>query len=193
MDFDNKASVKIRAYDVLADGVTKRDSLFHTPTFSNQLGGIIDSRVMVLREFCDKERLLRFHSDYRSNKIRELIKDPSSAVLGYDPNLKIQIRLAGETTVHHQDNITKAAWEESQHISKKCYSVKDGSSKKVKNPSDYDFELKGLDVEEGYANFAVLKFNYCSMEFLYLQRSGHRRCKFEWSKNGVEKSFWLVP
>ena len=142
MDFDNKASVKIRAYDVLADGVTNRDSLFHTPTFSNQLGGIIDSRVMVLREFCDKERLLRFHSDYRSNKIRELIKDPSSAVLGYDPNLKIQIRLAGETTVHHQDNITKAAWEASQHISKKCYSVKDGSSKKVKNPSDYDFELK---------------------------------------------------
>ena len=57
----------------LKDGVKNRDSLFHTLTLSTFDGESIDSRVMVLREFNQKERRLRFHTDARSKKIKDLM------------------------------------------------------------------------------------------------------------------------
>jgi len=53
--------------------------------------------------------------------------------------------------------------------------------------------LKDVNLEDGYKNFSTIVFTFSSLEFLYLQRSGHRRCKFEWDKKGKIKSYWLVP
>jgi len=89
--------------------------------------------------------------------------------------------------------LAKKAWNESQAISKKCYSVKDGSSFKMEKPELYDFHMKDIVVEEGYENFCTIEVHYSSLEFLYLQRQGHRRCKFTWNKQGKLRSFWLVP
>ena len=60
------------------------------------------------------------------------------------------------------------------------------------NYKNIDFHIKDVDLEDGYENFSILYFYFNSLEFLYLQRSGHRRCKFERSK-GKLQSFWLVP
>ena len=114
-------------------------------------------------------------------------------VIGYDPNLKVQIRLIGETKINYQNEDTQKSWESSQAISKKCYSVKEGSSAKIENPKDVDFDIKSINVEDGYENFCTLNFNYNILEFLYLQRSGHRRCRFSWNAKGEVKSVWLVP
>ena len=85
------------------------------------------------------------------------------------------------------------AWQESQAISKKCYSVKDGSSFKTNKPELYDFHMKDINVEDGYKNFCTIEIFYDSLEFLYLQRQGHRRCKFKWNSKGKLQSSWLVP
>ena len=76
---------------------------------------------------------------------------------------------------------------------KKCYSVKEGSSAKIENPKDVDFDIKSINIEDGYENFCTLNFNYNILEFLYLQRSGHRRCRFSWNAKDEVKSVWLVP
>ena len=193
MDMNKKEEVLKRANFILQDGVKNRDSLFHTLVMSSLCNGEIESRVMVLREFNEKNRTLRFHSDYRSNKIKELEKDNKTTVIGYDPNLKVQIRLIGETKVNYRNEHTKKSWESSQSISKKCYSVKVGSSAQIENPKDVDFDIKSINVEDGYKNFCTLNFNYNILEFLYLQRSGHRRCRFSWNLRGEVESLWLVP
>ena len=174
---------------ILDDAVENAKTLFHTLVLSSHDEDKIVSRVVVLREFNLKERYLRFHTDARAPKIKHFKKNSNASLLGYDPALKIQLKLQGNVDVHFNDDVTKSSWNESTTRSKKCYSVEGGSSLKIENPSEYD--LKDGNIEDGYLNFAVLKFKYTSLEFLYLKSSGHRRAIHSWNEGLV--SNWLVP
>ena len=174
---------------ILTNAVENAKTLFHTLAVSSIDDNQIATRVMVLREFNLKERYIRFHTDYRAAKIDHYSENNSASVLGYDPNLKIQIKLQGSISVHYNDHVTQAAWEGSTTRSKKCYSVKGGSTLKISDPKEYD--LKDGNIEDGYINFAVLKFSFDSLEFLHLKSSGHRRALHSW-KEEFESS-WLVP
>lgn len=174
---------------ILTSAVSNSRTLFHTLVVSSWNGKKILSRVMVLREFNLDDRKMRFHTDYRAPKIKNFSNNSITTVLGYDPELKIQIKLQGNIKVHYDDEITKLAWTESTSRSKKCYSVKGGSSKVINDPVDYD--IKEFEVEEGYKNFAVLLFSFNSLEFLYLKSSGHRRAIHVWDRK--IKSNWLIP
>ena len=174
---------------ILTDAVPNAKTLFHTPVVSLSNGRDISSRVMVLREFDLDKRILRFHTDNRAAKIDNITKNSSSTVIGYDPDLKIQIKMQGHTEVHIDDEVAKMAWNESTPRSKKCYSVKGGSTKEIEDPQDYD--IQDFIVEDGYKNFAVLIFKFQSLEFLYLKSSGHRRAIHKWDDN--QTSTWLVP
>tara|TARA_Y100000739_G_C20529548_1_gene428208 strand:+ start:444 stop:1037 length:594 start_codon:yes stop_codon:yes gene_type:complete len=174
---------------ILSEAVSNTQTLFHTPVVSTINENKIVSRVMVLREFNFDKKILRFHTDNRAAKIDNLTKNPSSTVIGYDADLKIQIKMQGQAKVHIDDEVAKIAWNESTPRSKKCYSVKGGSSKKIENPGDYD--ITNFEVEDGYQNFAVIIFNFLSLEFLYLKSSGHRRALHDW--NDDYSSTWLVP
>ena len=179
----------ISAEKILINAVDDAKSLFHTPVVSSIKNNQITSRVMVLREFDLEGRKMRFHTDYRASKIHHYEENSSATVIGYDPEIKIQIKLQGNISIHYDDETTKLAWDNSTPRSKKCYSVKGGSSKEVSNPEDYD--IKDFEVEEGYKNFAVLVFHFNSLEFLYLKSSGHRRAIHKW--NDEYDSKWLVP
>ena len=174
---------------ILSDAVPNATTLFHTPVVSSFDGNEIISRVMVLREFSLTKRLMRFHTDYRSAKIKQFRSSDVASIVGYDPDIKIQIKLQGKIKVSYDDDIAKSAWKESSGRSKKCYSVKGGSSKEISEPSAYD--IQDFEVEDGYKNFAVLIFTFDSLEFLYLKSSGHRRAFHKWKNN--LKSTWLVP
>ena len=174
---------------ILSEAVSNTQTLFHTPVVSTMYENKIVSRVMVLREFNFDKKILRFHTDNRAAKIDNLTKNPSSTVIGYDADLKIQIKMQGHAKVHTDDEVAKIAWNESTPRSKKCYSVKGGSSKKIENPGDYD--ITNFEVEDGYQNFAVIIFNFLSLEFLYLKSSGHRRALHDWYDD--YSSTWLVP
>lgn len=177
------------AEKILMVAVDDTKTLFHTPVVSSFNNDEIYSRVMVLREFSLKDRKMRFHTDYRAAKVDHFNKISTASVVGYDPELKIQIKLQGDISTHYDDEVTKIAWDNSTSRSKKCYSVKDGSSKVITNPEDYD--IKDFEVEEGYKNFSVLIFTFTSLEFLYLKSSGHRRAIHNW--NGEYESSWLIP
>jgi len=174
---------------ILTDAVPNAKTLFHTPVVSLSNGRDISSRVMVLREFDLDKRILRFHTDNRAAKIQVINESNLASVVGYDPDLKVQIKMTGNVDVHIKDKVTEDAWSESTSRSKKCYSVKGGSSLEIQNPADYD--IKDFEVEEGYENFAVLIFNFISLEFLYLKSSGHRRALHNWE--GKYTATWLVP
>jgi len=177
------------AEKILTAAVDDAKTLFHTPIVSSLYDNRITSRVMVLREFCLQDRKMRFHTDHRAAKIDHFNEISTASVIGYDPELKIQIKLQGNISTHYDDEITKSAWDQSTSRSKKCYSVKGGSSKEITDPKDYD--IKDFEVEEGYKNFSVLVFNFSSLEFLYLKSSGHRRAIHKWDDK--YQSTWLVP
>ena len=177
------------ADNILSDAVDNSKTLFHTLVVSSFDGSKISSRVMVLREFDINKRIMRFHTDYRAPKIKQFSNKSIATVIGYDPNIKVQIKLHGKINVHQNNDISQKAWEASTNRSRKCYSVRGGSSKLIENPNEYD--IKEYDAEDGYKNFSVLIFSFDSLEFLYLKRSGHRRAIHSWDDDLV--SSWLVP
>ena len=175
--------------NILSEAVDDAQTLFHTMVVASLDGENINSRVMVLREFNLQNKLMRFHTDYRSSKIQQLTACSSASVIGYDPALKVQIKLKGNIKVHFDDEITKSAWQNSTNRSKKCYSIKGGSTKLIKDPEKYD--IQDFEPEDGYDNFSVLIFTFTSLEFLYLKSSGHRRAIHKWDDE--LESNWLVP
>ena len=174
---------------ILSDAVANATTLFHTPVVSSINGKEVVSRVMVLREFNLANKIMRFHTDHRAAKIKHFTENNNVSVIGYDPDLKIQIKLQGKIRVHYEDEVAELAWKESNGRSKKCYSIKGGSTKKILEPSEYD--IQDFEVEDGYKNFSVLIFNFHSLEFLHLKSSGHRRAIHKWEDN--YSTSWLVP
>ena len=181
---------------MLDDAITNRSSQFRTPTFicGDQLD--FDGRIVVLRKSDQKNNLLQFHSDIRSDKIEKLKKNSKAAMLFYDKEEKIQVRLKVDCTINHENDVTKNSWSKTQHISRKCYLVDNGPGSETEIPtSGLKPELDNFDYtkeqsEEGYRNFTVIQCKVKLIEWLYLAAKGHRRARFNLENN---KNTWLIP
>ena len=180
------------SFKVLENAVENRRSLFHTPVLSTFSDSKINSRVIVLRAFDPEKRILRIHSDSRSRKIKDVSENSDATLLGYDPGLKIQLKLHGSIDTHYQDNIADLAWRDSQEMSKVCYSISESPGKEIDDPRKYDVDSENINLNEGYKNFAVINFHFNSLEFLYLRSSGHRRSIHVWETEEL-RSNWMVP
>lgn len=190
--FDN---IKIQ----LSEGVKNRQHGFHTPIFSNlKKDGRTSSRMVVLRKFDSSKMKINFHSDIRSKKIQEVKLKPETNFLFYDPKIKIQLRLTTFSTVHHNDNVTLMAWNQTQLLSRKCYLTESAPSSLSKIATDgLPKHLQGTDPsrnesEKGYINFSVISNRIKQIEWLYLSSAGHRRLLI--NINSKKQIYnWLIP
>jgi pyridoxamine 5'-phosphate oxidase len=194
--YEDFTEIKKKIWLLLDDAVTNRSSQFRIPTFICGDQSDFDGRIVVLRKSDQKNNLIQFHSDIRSDKIRKLKKTPKAAMLFYDKEEKIQVRLKVECTVNHNNNITQESWSKTQHISRKCYLVDNGPGSESNVPTSGlkpeldNFEFTMKQSEEGYKNFTVIQCKVKSIEWLYLAAKGHRRAKFDLEN---KKDTWLVP
>ena len=194
--YEDFSEIKKKIWLMLDDAVINRSSQFRIPTFICGNQSDFDGRIVVLRKSDQQNSLVQFHSDIRSDKIQKLKKNPNAAMLFYDKEEKIQVRLKVECTVNHNNNVTKESWSKTQHISRKCYLVDNGPGTESDIPTSGlkpeldNFEFTMEQSEEGYKNFTVIQCKIKSMEWLYLAAKGHRRARFEIDNN---KEYWLVP
>ncbi len=194
--YEDFKEIKKKIWLMLDDSVTNRGSQFRIPTFICGDQSSFDGRIVVLRKSDQQNRLIQFHSDIRSDKIEKLKKNPNAAMLFYDKEEKIQVRLKVECTVNHNNNVTKESWSKTQHISRKCYLVDNGPGTESDIPTSGlkpeldNFEFTMEQSEEGYKNFTVIQCKVKSIEWLYLAAKGHRRARLNLETN---KDTWLVP
>ena len=194
--YEDFNEIKKKIWLMLDDAITNRASQFRIPTFICGDQSDFDGRIVVLRKSDQLNNTLQFHSDIRSEKIEKLKKNPKAAMLFYDKDEKIQVRLKIECVVNYNNEISKESWSKTQHISRKCYLVDNGPGTESDVPtSGLKPELDNFDYtkeqsEEGYKNFTVIQCKIKSIEWLYLAAKGHRRAKFNLENN---KDSWLVP
>ena len=194
--YEDFTEIKKKIWSMLDNAVTDRSSQFRIPTFICGHNADIDGRIVVLRKSDQQNNLVQFHSDIRSDKIKLLKNNPNAALLFYDKDEKIQVRLKVNCIINHKNDITKNSWKKTQHISRKCYLVDNGPGTESDVPtSGLKPELDNFDYtkeqsEEGYKNFTVIQCKIKSIEWLYLAAKGHRRAKFDLESN---KDTWLVP
>ena len=194
--YEDFKEIKKKIWSMLENAVTDRSSPFRIPVFICGDQSDLDGRIVVLRKADNKNNLVQFHSDIRSDKIEKLKNNSKAAMLFYDKEEKIQVRLKVECIVNHNNNITKESWSKTQHISRKCYLVDNGPGTESDTPTSGlkpeldNFEFTMEQSEEGYKNFTVIQCKIKNIEWLYLAAKGHRRARFDIENN---KENWLVP
>ena len=194
--YEDFNEIKKKIWLMLDDAITNRASQFRIPTFICGDQSDFDGRIVVLRKSDQLNNTVQFHSDIRSDKIEKLKKNPKAAMLFYDKDEKIQVRLKIECVVNYNNEISKESWSKTQHISRKCYLVDNGPGSVSASPTSGlkpeldNFEFTMEQSEEGYKNFTVIQCKVKSIEWLYLAAKGHRRAKFDLENN---KDTWLVP
>ena len=194
--YEDFNEIKKKIWSMLDGAVTNRSSPFRIPVFVCGDQNDFDGRIVVLRKSDQSNNLLQYHSDVRSDKITKLKNNKNAAMLFYDKEEKIQVRLKVECIINHENEITKESWSKTSHISRKCYLVDNGPGTESLAPTSGlkpeldNFEFTIEQSEEGYKNFTVIQCKIKSIEWLYLAAKGHRRAKFDLEKN---KDTWLVP
>ena len=195
--YENFTEIEKKIWSLLDEAVTNRNSSFRIPVFicGNQID--FDGRIIVLRKSDQSNKLLQFHSDIRSNKIKKLKNNNNASMLFYDKEEKIQIRIKVECIVNHQNNITEQSWLKTGHMSRKCYLVDIGPGTESPTPTSGlkpeldNFEFTMEQSERGYKNFTVIQCRIKDIEWLYLAAKGHRRARLEYSD--YMRGSWLVP
>ena len=188
--------IKKKIWSMFNNAVKDRTSPFRIPVFICGDQNDFDGRIVVLRKSNETNNLVQYHSDIRSDKIAKLKTNKNASMLFYDKEEKIQVRLKVKCIVNHDNEITKASWLKTGHMSRKCYLVDNGPGAESETPTSGlkpeldNFEYTMEQSEEGYKNFTVIQCEIKSIEWLYLAAKGHRRARFDLENN---VNHWLVP
>lgn len=180
----------------LVNGSVKSRDPFHTPCVATLSNMEVSVRTVVLRKVSPLEKTIRFHTDIRSNKWKELTLNNSISLLFYDAPSRIQLRLKGKAILCFNDEITKEAWEKTPLSSRRCYLTN------AKPASFSDIPTSGLsesieqekisleDSEIGQQHFGIVSVQVESIDWLWLHHAGHRRAFFDYVQ---QSNYWMVP
>jgi len=108
-------------WSLLQRGVADRNEDFRLPVVIVSSTDSAEGRVVVLRGAFKDKNILRFHTDFRSSKIKSLKENKKIYFVFYNKKRKIQVRAEGVAIVHKDNEITKEAWTKTQMMSRKCY------------------------------------------------------------------------
>ena len=87
--YNDLDKIYLKIWNLLDLGLKNRDASFHIPVFICNNKSKSEGRIVVLRGVDIKEKKIWFHSDIRSNKVKNLKNNPEAALLFYDKNEKI--------------------------------------------------------------------------------------------------------
>ena len=178
----------------LKEGAVKRKHPFHLcflSSISSQNSGA-DSRIVILRDVNVKDLLLRSNCDTRSNKAKDIRKNPHTTLLFYDQVKKIQIRIKAESEIIDNLSIVEPIWSASQEISKRCYYSPPPPSTNLDAP--FSNELLDLDDQKlGVNIFGLIVSRALEIDYLSLNYDGHIRCHYILKNNKLISSRWVAP
>jgi hypothetical protein len=190
---DDLEACRAEAWRLLGEGARRNRAGFHTPALATVDGqGRPRVRTVVLREADPEASALRFHCDRRSDKAAEIAATGFAALHGYDAASKVQIRASGPARLHTDDIVADAAWAGSLAMSRVCYGTAPAPGAIITSGDAYSLPTEDEAVAAGRENFAAVLVAVETLEFLYLDRRGHRRARWTREEAGWIGA-WLVP
>lgn len=190
--YDDLDASLAEVWRLLADGVEHGRSGFHLVTLATLAAGLPRVRTVVLRSAEGRAGLLRFHCDRRSDKARELAANPACALAAYDAAAKIQIRIEGRATLHTDDALADAVWAASRPMSRVCYAAEPAPGTVLPSGDAYTLPDEDTATISGRPSFCAVQVEAQRLDFLYLDRRGHRRAA--WQRDGAGwAGAWLAP
>lgn len=190
--YDDRDASFAELWRLLVEGAALGRSGFHLPSLAT-LGadGAPRMRTVVLRAADPETGTLRFHCDRRSDKAAEIAANPACALMAYDAAAKIQIRVEGRAALHTGDAVAEAAWAGSRTMSRVCYGSQPAPGTALPAGNAYSLPDEA-DAAIGRPHFAAVLVRAERLDFLYLDRRGHRRAAWHRREAGWHGA-WLAP
>ena len=198
--YDDLGGALERSWRLLEDAIDDPSSPVRTPVLiSVSSDGLAQGRTVVLRGINRQQRQLQIYTDVRSAKVAQLRTQPTCALVAYQPNPMMQLRLGVDATVNYNNAITYEAWAVMPGPNRCNYltdpdpgsiSVQATDGRPVINAESMPTHAEN---EIAYSHFAVIVFTINQLEWLYLPRRGHRRARFIWDGPDLVQSDWLIP
>ena len=190
--YDDLDATFTELWRLLAEGAAHGRSGFHLPTLATLAGEGPRLRTIVLREAEAGAGTLRFHCDRRSDKAFELAENPACVLAVYDAEAKIQIRIEGRAVLHTDDAVAEAAWAGSRPMSRVCYAAEPPPGTALLAGNAYTLADEATAAKTGRRNFCAVVVTAQRLDFLYLDRRGHRRAA--WCRDGDGwDGGWVAP
>ena len=144
-------------------------------------------RIVVLRGFDQATRVCRLYTDRRTTKMRDLSASPKAELVFFDPGKMLQIRVSGPTRIVTSGQDWEAALSGLPNAALQDYAA-------LLAPGA---QLSGASAEFDPAtiagNFAMIEVTGEAIDWLCLDRNGHRRARGYWPAHGEHRADWLVP
>lgn len=178
--------------------VRDRKSPLHTPVVCSASDASPFPRIMVLRDVLAECTSVRFHTDARSAKVTQIGNGAPVAVLGYDPEARVQLTLRGTGRIETDSDTAEAAWAASALSSRRCYLAGDTPGTEVDVPTSGLPEAvltrapTAEESEAGRSNFCILMVDIIEMEWLKLTSCGNQRARYR-RIGGLWHGQWVTP
>ena len=152
-------------------------------------------RTVVLRTFDKAKNSISFHTDLRSNKIKEIKSNNNISALFYDKKRKVQIRIKGKAVLNENSSELKTIWSTMRPESKLCYMGPFAPGEKLDQfrpnlPNHNAQNITTQNNKRGLENFCRVTIYLESLDWLQLDHSGHQRIYFSFNKNS--KPIWIA-
>jgi pyridoxamine 5'-phosphate oxidase len=132
-------------------------------------------------------------------EINDLTLNDSISWLFYSSRHRLQIRLGGKAQILTDTPLVRESWNKTLERSAKTYMTTLAPSTIVAGATtglSPEYELREptrAESAEAVGNFAVVVTQVNWMEWLWLNKKGHRRAQFVYNDDLTFKGDWLVP
>ena len=161
---------------------------YHLFTVATSSNNIPELRTVVLRGIDLENYRISFHTDSRSPKYNQLIKNSSVSALFYSISKRTQIRIKGSAEASKDKELLSSLWNKLSKDSKECYQGEIPPSRIIpgtKTLNDIFDDPKIDSNNQGFENFSRITINVSSFEILRLHHLGHKRLLCDLSKNNT--------
>ena len=192
---EDLAQLEALCWGSLYKGAKDRRSPLHTIVLATVHAGMPRLRTVVLRRVDIPEKRVYAHVDLRSPKALNVLADPNTSWLAYDPEARIQIRLSGKAYVHNQDELCRQHWNTTGHHSRRFY-MRPQEGRPLDAPQHLveelrDFKYTDAETETAFADFAVIRCEVDFMDIYTLHHEGNRRAEFHYQHGHIVRTQWM--
>jgi hypothetical protein len=180
-------------WNALARGVQDRWTPWALPMLATVgARGQPEARVIALRGADRATRTLTFHTDVRSAKAAALAAERRAAVTFWDPGDAVEARFTGRVTLHHDDDLALACWQDASALSKSAAAIALAPGTPLSRPTPFAQLVQEGSADMAFSHFAALVVEIEMLDWLWLGPRDLRRARFEWGgRDGAGQ--WIVP
>ena len=125
-----------------------------------------NTRNVVLRDFSIENLTIRFHTDKRSSKIKDIKNNKAICLIGYDKKAKLQIRIDADAHAIEDEKILMDIWKKMYPMSRECYRVSKSPGDKIESLDEIKFNEDDESNLIGFSNFTAIQCDIKSIEIL---------------------------